>query len=169
MRGQVLSTEIVLSITIFLAAMLVFLFAWNSISDSYDVAQQAREMEVALVGVSDALVLSPGDPADWEITSPENASMMGLAKSQNILSPRKLLALQSLNSSYDIVRERMGAAQFQVFVSASYVGEDGPYASFGVPASEGGSGAISVSIDRLALMEGRLAILKVQLWKTKGA
>jgi hypothetical protein len=166
--GQLLSTEIILALSLFLVAMLVFVLAWNYISFSYSSEQADRQMQSSLIGVSDSLVLSPGSPADWEYSSGANASSFGLASSRNVLSAAKLSALQSLNATdYDNVRERMGAGKFDLYVEASNPGGPVLY-NFGHPADLSSSSVSAVVSQRLATLGGSVVVLKVELWRAKG-
>ena len=165
LRGQILSTELVLAFSIFLVAMLVFVAAWDYIIYTYGFEQDERQMQSALISVSDAMVLSPGYPYDWEFSAGANASSIGLASSENVLSPYKLSALQSLNSSYDTLRERMGAGRYNVYVEAMLPNGTVLY-RFGNAAAP--DAASSTGAERLALMNDTITILKVQLWRAQG-
>ena len=165
--GQVLSSEIVLAFSLFVFALLVFLAAWSTISNSYAQENYDRQMQGALMGISDVAILTPGDPADWEITALQDANSFGLAQSRGVLSPQKLSVLQSLNSSYyDTVRERMGAGMFELYIEARAPG-GAVGCRFGNPANLSDSAVSSASVERLALLGGEPTILKVQLWRNR--
>jgi hypothetical protein len=165
-KGQLLSSEVILAMCLFLGALIAFILAWNAISSSYAREQYDRQMQVALVGISDMAVLSEGDPADWEISAQSGASAFGLASAPGVLSPQKLSALQSMNSSYDSLRERMGAGPFELYIEA---GDSfgTPRYSFGRAANPLDSGVDSLSVERLALLDNSPATLKVQVWRTR--
>ncbi len=166
MKGQLLSSEIILAMCLFLGALIAFMLAWNAIFASYAQEQYDRQMQVALVGISDMAVLSPGDPADWEISAQARANAFGLAQSPGVLSLQKLAALQSLNSSYDDVREGIGAGPFDLYIEADDSTGTARY-SFGKAADPQDSGTDSLSVERLALLDGSPATLKVQLWRKR--
>lgn len=166
-RGQIISAELVIASSIFLASLAVFLLAWNSIFFSYSEEKADQQMQLALLGISDTLVLSPGQPADWESGAMQNASAIGLADSKSVLSEAKLAALESLNSSYYTqVKESMGAGALDVFIRVS-LGSEELY-SFGRPADLSASSVSAASVDRLAMLNGSVADVKVQLWRMKG-
>ena len=124
-------------------------------------------MQGALISISDSAVLSPGNPADWEYTSLQNASSYGFASSRNVLSSQKLGSLQALNSSYyDTVRERMGAGRFELSISVVDSGGSTLY-SFGKAPDAGNETVSSASAERLALLDDGVVTLKVQLWRRK--
>jgi len=169
MKGQLLSTEVVLAFSMFLAALVVFLLSWSFISYSFASQEEELQMQLALSGISDALVLSPGDPSDWESTVKENASSFGLASEKNVLSDQKLSALQSLNQTqYDAVREKMGAGRHQVYIEARS-GNGTLFYSFGRKSGQMNGSIASVTSERMAILNDSIAILKVEIWRQKGA
>jgi len=161
-----LSLEVIITFSFFLAAMLVFMATWEAISASYYREARQRDMQTSLIGISDMLVLSPGDPANWETGALGNANAFGAAASRGTLSSQKLAALQSLNSSYDKVREGMGAGASDVFISVEDTAGTALY-RFGNPCPPAGSALDSASIERLAILEGEIVKLKVQVWRNK--
>ena len=166
-RGQMVSTELVICSSIFMAALIIFLLAWSAISSAYAEEQANRDMQVALIGISDMAVLSPGDPADWELSAPTNASAFGFAQSPNVLSAAKLSALAQLNQTYVISKERMGAGKYGLFISV--LDENGnplPY-GFGVQVTAANDSIVSFSAERLALLNGSPARVLVQIWRQK--
>ncbi len=166
-KGQILSTEIILALSLFMGSIVVFILAWGYMSSSYFSEQADRQMQVALVGISDAAVLTPGDPADWDIAAKENASSFGVASSRNVLSAQKLSTLQSLNTSYyDRVRERMGAGRFELYLEVRDTDGNSLY-RFGKQADLSDNSTAALSVDRLALLNGSLATLRAQLWRGK--
>lgn len=167
-RGQLFSTEIIISFSLFLAAILVFIFVWNSIFSSYAEEQSDRRMEVSLLGISDMAMLSPGDPQDWEGTAMENASAFGLATSRNVLSEKKLYAMQSLfASNYTMMRERMGAGGYGLYIEVDGSGGTVLY-DFGQAADPANGSISQATSDRLAILNGNVVNVKVQVWRVKG-
>jgi len=164
-KGQMISTELILCSSIFMIALVIFLFTWNAITANYYEEQANRDMEVALIGISDMAVLSPGYPNDWETSAGFGANAFGFAQSRNILSPSKLSALSALNSNYAEAKERIGAGRFDVFIGV--VGR--PEYSFGSLVNNANDSIVSVSAERLSILEGEPVRLKVQVWRQKGA
>jgi len=167
-KGQILSTELVLTFGIFMSALLIFLYVWGVVSYDYAQSQADREMQVVVLGISDALVLTSGDPVDWEVSTPETFYSLGLAAAPNILSTAKLSALQSLNASYSTLHVSMGAGSFDTFVSAKLTNGT-TLCQFGIPGDELAQNVSSVTETRMvALDDGSLARLSVQVWRIKG-
>lgn len=164
-KGQILSLEIILSFSFFLAAVLIFAASWNAIYDSYTNEAQLRQMQTSVVGIGDMLVMSQGDPEDWEFGVLENATSIGTASSPGILSAQKLSALQSLNAShYDTLRERMGAGPADIYLEVQTV-SGSPLYAFGIQPDLQNGSVNTVGTERLALLDGELVKVKVQSWR----
>lgn len=165
-KGQILSLEVIVTFSFFLAAILIFIVSWNAIFATYQQEAALRQMQTSLVGISDMLVMSPGDPADWEVNAMGSASSFGLATTRGILSRQKIIALQSLNSSYDSMRESMGAGISNLYIEVGTTSGVALY-SFGRPFDPSDRDIYSASADRLALLDGQLVKVRVQLWRSK--
>lgn len=165
-RGQLFSSELVIASGFFIIAIVIFYMTYTSLASAYYEEQQDTQMQSVLLGISDSLVLSPGDPANWEASAKENASSFGLAYSPNRLSESKIAALQSLNSSYQTVRVRMGAGAYDLYLSVS--NSTSVLYSFGLRANSSNSLVQSLSNERLALLNDSTVQVYVQVWRTKG-
>lgn len=163
-RGQIFSLEVMVTFSFFLAALLIFMASWNAISASYAREAALRGMQVSLLGISDMFVMSQGDPQNWEIGALENASAFGFASYRGVLSSQKLSKLQALNASYAKVKESMGAGQADIYIEVDSTG-GGMLYNFGVPHGALGAGAITTSAQRLAMLDGSLVKVNVQLWR----
>ena len=168
LRGQIFSTELMVSISIFLAALIVFLFVWNTMYTNYREEQSDAKMQVVLIGISDSAVMSQGDPRDWEIGVGNQANSYGVASARNVLSPAKLYAMQGyFAANYTDMVGKIGAGGYNFF--AEVRGTDGSILySFGRKADTANQSVSSVSAERLALMGDGIVKLRVQLWRVKG-
>ena len=168
-RGQMFSTEIILSFSLFMAALVVFLFVWNSLSNSYAEEQSDRRMEVSLLGIADMCVLSPGDPQDWEqLPAPQNANAFGLASSRNVLSSSKLSALQSLFTSDPAnTTMKMGAGGYGLFLEVTDTSGTVLY-NFGQAADASNTSISQIGANRLAILDNDVVNVRVQVWRVKG-
>ncbi|MCX8198221.1 MAG: hypothetical protein N3F07_03460 [Candidatus Micrarchaeota archaeon] len=163
-----LSSELVVAFVLFMASLFFFLLAWNSIFSSYASQLQQHQLHFALMSISNQLLLSSGDPADWEFSALQNANAFGLANPDGTLSAAKLSALQSLNSThYDAVRERMGAGRLEVYVEVTDAENRAVLYRFGRQADGPQASQASAYIQRLALMDGNLVLLKTQVWEAQ--
>lgn len=168
LKGQIFSTEMMVSFSVFLGAIIIFLFVWNTMYNNYTEEQSDGKMQVVLIGISDAAVLSPGEPSNWEMASGMQANSYGFATSRNILSPSKLYAMQGyFATNYTDMKDRMGAGGYDLFIEVKDT-EGNAYYSFGSQADTADSSVSAVSADRLALMDGGIVNLHVQLWRIRG-
>lgn len=167
-KGQMFSTEIIISFSLFLAALLIFLFVWNTIYNSYIEEQNDQRMEVSLLGISDMCVLSPGDPQDWELTAGQNASAFGLASSRNVLSDEKLSAMQALfAANQSLMDEKLGAGGYGLYIEVA--AENGTVLyDLGQAADPANISISQVTEDRLAILDNNVVNVKVQVWRVKG-
>ncbi len=161
-----LTTELVIASIFFIVAFAITYSAWYSMQVSYAEAQADLEMQTALLTISDAAVMAPGEPSNWESTAKENANSFGLAVGANRLSEGKLSALQSLNSSYYyLVKEKMGAGRFEVYINTS--NPSGTLYQFGAPIVFSNN-TVQASTKRLAMINDSIVTVFVQVWRTKG-
>ena len=168
LRGQIFSTELMVSFSIFLGALIVFLFVWNSMYNNYREEQSDTKMQAVLIGISDAAVMSEGDPADWEIGVGRNANSYGFASARNVLSPAKLYAMQGyFAENYSDMVPKIGAGGYDFFAEVRGM-DDSLLYSFGSRADEANQSISASSVERLALMGDDMVKLRVQLWRVKG-
>jgi hypothetical protein len=167
-RGQILSTDLVISLSLFLGAIMVFFISWSMLSYSYWESKADMDMQSAMLSISDALVLSPGSPADWEFGTVDGASSFGLANGKNELSRLKIASLQSFfANNYTLAKVGMGSGTFDIYVAVNR--QDGTVLySFGRIADFTDRQVVSASSERLAILDGELVDVKVSLWRTKG-
>ena len=160
--------EMMVSFSVFLGALIIFLFVWNTMYNNYVEEQSDNKMQVVLVGISDSAVLSAGDPSNWEMASGMYANSYGFASSRNTLSPSKLYAMQGyFSTNYADMKDKMGAGGYDLFVDVKDT-RGNVYYSFGSMADTTDQSVSAISAERLALMDGEIVDLRVQLWRIKG-
>ncbi|MFA5930498.1 MAG: hypothetical protein WC861_06460 [Candidatus Micrarchaeia archaeon] len=168
MKGQLFSTEMMVSFSVFLGAIIIFLFVWNTMYNNYVEEQSNNKMQVVLIGISDAAVMSPGDPSNWELASGMNANSYGFASSRNTLSQSKLYAMQSyFAADYGGMKDKAGAGGYDMFVDVKDM-DGSTYYSFGSLADTTNQSISAVTAERLALMGDEIVKLRVQLWRVRG-
>lgn len=168
MRGQILSTDLVISLSMFLAALLIFMLVWSTISYSYWESMADIAMQSALLSMSDTLVLSSGSPAGWEFSG-ANATSYGFAISRNVISRAKLSAIsRDFYENYHDSKERIGAGRFDVWVSVESAEGGARLYGFGRLPAGGGQQFSTASMERLCLLDGQLVKVRLQLWRQKG-
>ncbi|MCX8197108.1 MAG: hypothetical protein N3G80_02205 [Candidatus Micrarchaeota archaeon] len=165
-KGQLISTELVISSTIFVAALIVLFFSWNMISSSYFEEQTQKDMQTILLGISDMVVLSPGYPSNWEQGDIAEVNAFGFASSRNVLSASKLSALAVLEGYYPSAKEKMGAGPFDVSITVMDANSGSILYSFGRSPPQTAP-FVSVSAERLALLEKNIVRVRVEVWKKK--
>jgi len=169
LRGQLFSTELTVSLSVFLAGVVLYLFVWNTLYNNYVEEQADVKIQVVLLGISDAAVLSQGDPVDWETTAGSGANSYGFATtSPNTLSTDKLYAMQSyFTANYSGMKDKMGAAGYDLYVDVSDTEGNSLY-SFGTAADTANSSISAVSTERLGIIGSDIVKVRVQLARVKG-
>jgi len=173
LRGQLFSTELTVSLSIFLAGVMLYLFVWNSLYNNYVEEQADAKMQVVLIGISDAAVLSQGDPTDWDTTAGMNANSYGFATSSpNTLSTDKIYAMQSYFTlddgiNYHNMTEKMGAAGYDLYLDVKDTDGNLLY-GFGTLADTTNSSISAVSAERLGIIGSDIVKLRVQLSRVRG-
>ena len=168
MKGQIFSMEMMVSFSVFIGAIIIFLFVWNAMYNNYIEEQSDNKMQVVLIGVSDAAVMSAGDPSNWDITVGREAHSYGFATSRNTLSPSKLYTMQGyFATNYTDMKDKMGAGGYGLYIDVKDL-DGNTYYSFGSLADTTNQSISAIAADRLALMDDELVNLRVQLWRVKG-
>jgi len=173
LRGQLFSTELTVSLSVFLAGVILYLFVWNNLYNNYVEEQADIKMQVVFIGVSDAAVLSQGDPTDWDTTVGIGANSYGFATAApNTLSTDKLYAMQSYftadnGSNYRNMTDKLGAAGYDLYIDVMDTDGNSLY-SFGKLADTANSSISSVSAERLGIIGTDIVKLRVQLSRVRG-
>ena len=168
LKGQLFSTEMMVSFSVFLGAIIIFLFVWNTMYNNYVEEQSDNKMQVVLIGVSDAAVMSKGDPANWDVTVGRHANSYGFASSRNTLSPSKLYTMQGyFATNYTEMKDKLGAGGYDLFIDVKDTAGN-TYYSFGSLADTTNQSISAITAERLALMNDAIVNLRVQLWRVKG-
>ncbi len=112
-RGQIVLSDLVFGIVIFLILMTTFIVEWTRLNGRLEDKNTFDELELLTFQIADLLIKQPGTPSDWE-TSPPTVDVLGLAETDRILSPAKVLALQNL--SYDTTRTLLNVERFELYI-----------------------------------------------------
>jgi hypothetical protein len=170
LRGQILTTDFIVSIALFLAALLIFYLVWTNLSYSYWESMADKDMQVALLAASDSLLLTPGAPVGWEFGSQFSATSYGFATSPNMVSSAKIGALNlAMNSDYYSAKNIMGVGRFDVFITIERANDSVTIYSFGNFTKQGAVQVSSATSERLAVLDGvELVRVKVDIWRARG-
>lgn len=117
-RAQLLSIDFILSAAIFLSILLTLSSIWSAVDTQVKDVESRRELQSLSIAISDSLVRSPGNPADWNSS---NVQSIGLASVERVLSLKKIKALTGTN--YYDSKSRMRLANYDLqIVFADYKG-----------------------------------------------
>jgi hypothetical protein len=108
-KGQLLMTDFMLSIAIFLAILLSTMALWSSVDTQIRDAEGRRDMQAITVYISDTLVRSTGYPANW---TNDTVQMIGLASDEHVIDVEKVFKLKRMD--YDQVREMMKLGNYEL-------------------------------------------------------
>jgi len=166
-HGQFFSTEIILTFSVFVAALMIFLLVWNNLLYSYDEEQMDQRMQMTLAGLSDSLVLTQGDPANWEQGAAGMANSIGLATSRNVLSQAKIDRLFMGGACEDAnLRAKMGGYSFFIVIRSA---NGTVMNSMGCrPSALLNSTVSTATANRVGILNGQVVNMNVVLWRIRG-
>lgn len=95
-KAQVWSLDFIVSLMIFMAALIPLFFAWNYVNMQNQQQIMFGEAENQALQVTDALVRTRGLPEGWDQTS---VNVIGLASEENVLNATKVSYLLSMGGS----------------------------------------------------------------------
>lgn len=126
--------------------------------------EKGNARNLAAFSAANALLLSPGYPANWESLPDLNGvSSIGLAMAGNQISPSKLSKLVDLNkSNYSAAKDILGLAKYGASVSILSLQGRHSIAEFGLQ-PPGGKPASAAS--RIALYKGEEVILRLKVFE----
>lgn len=158
-RGQMWLIDAMVSGTFITLILFVMLGIQGQFTDKY--VQQDSEVSFAnsVLAASDALVLTPGRPANWDyvVISDSNLESFGLASSSNVISTAKALRLVAINATnYTAVKAALGLAASNVSIEIMLLGNVTPLYSFGTKSS---NTSRSTVFERLAVMDDNRPVL----------
>jgi len=119
-KGQFFSPDMIVAVGVFIFALVVFFSASSSVFSQVSLIDEQRQADEVAHTVINGLVLSPGQPSNWENTGISSAYSLGLAFSNNEIASQKIISLiNSLNdsNSYLEAKSKLGAAQFDFYLS----------------------------------------------------
>jgi len=91
-RGQVFSIDLTTAVSLSLVTLAVLYMTWSFERLRIGETIYAQSLEDASNRLSEMLVKTKGEPPDWE-ENPVNATSIGLAEADRVLSPAKVDAL----------------------------------------------------------------------------
>jgi hypothetical protein len=108
-RAQLLTIDFILSIAIFISILLTLMTVWGSVDTQIKDLEDRRDLQSLSVAITDSLVRSTGNPADWNST---NVKSIGLAETERVLSLRKIKSMFSMD--YFSVKSKMRLSNYEL-------------------------------------------------------
>jgi hypothetical protein len=162
-RGQVWIIDAMVSGTFITLLLFLLLSTQMQLSDQYAKADREITNLNALLIASDSLVLTPGQPANWDrLSADAQMQSVGLASAPNVISTSKAARLQALNSTnYTSLKTLMGLGQFNTSVDITLLGNTTPLYSFG---RRTGNETGSTVFERLAILDdNRSVVVRIEV------
>ncbi len=168
-KGQIFSSDFVVSIFLFTFILSLSILIWNNINDQISQREINSIAQTRLVSISTMLVETSGLPENWEdLGSVSEISQIGLATKGNVLSSSKILALKNL--PYGNAMNILGLENERIYIvfidaNGNTLNENGEEMKFGL--TPGGSESL-YTISRPVIIENvqkqTIGIMKVSLW-----
>ena len=161
-KGQIFTVDLIMAATIFLFVLTLTIIYSNQVANRAYYWDKTNEREHAALLASRTLVLSPGEPSNWEQLSVEDASSIGLASSRNVIDSRKLQRFAGLNQgNYSDAKALLGLSKYDVRVTISGLNRQ-LLESFGL---EPDANKETSSLTRVALYNGEAVLVKVKVFE----
>lgn len=165
-KGQFFSPDLIIAIGIFIFTLALFWVASNTIFTQVDLFNSRSESDEVAHAILDNLILSSGQPNNWENYSLNDINSFGLIHSNNIIDSNKVISLVNwLNSSdYGLVKKKLGAGKYALQLNVL----DSSGAIILVPSSLSGGQIVSepiikVTYNRIVYYNSEQALLQLIL------
>jgi hypothetical protein len=154
-KAQVWSLDFVVSMVIFLLALIPLFFVWDHMNVQNQQDAYFNEAENAALSISDALLRTKGLPEGW---SDANVEVVGLASEEGALNMTKVASLMSMGSSeYNRTRAILTGG-FDFFLNIT----DLNGTSYGTIGSKP-EGRMVVPVERYCIANERIAKLELAI------
>ncbi len=151
MKGQLFSSDLVLSIFIFLIVFaFLSIFTANMVNNIHK-DQISRDLELQVIRISDLFVKTSGKPENWEDINPDLVESIGLVNKENIIDEEKLSSFISMN--YTKSKKILGLEDTDYFFRL----ENNTKGELG--------GEIRIVSKRLVIYDNSIALMEIVLWK----
>ncbi len=162
-KGLLFTVDMMVSVVFFMVIIVSMLWVWTHAQGTmtaYDLRMSRMER---LTFLSQALVATPGRPANWHENGPYNADnilAIGFAKNANELTPERLDRFVSMD--YEILRTIMGlgAEDFHLTVQEDWDGTPITHYEKGSVLDT----SVVMVVERYALLEGTPVKMRVEVY-----
>lgn len=163
-KGQIISVDLIVSITIFVSVFTIALLVSNRAIDQLKTSYEISLMNKKIQRISDVLVRTSGLPEDWNET---NVISLGLAESENILNYTKILRLKNMDD-YKI-KAILGLEGYNFFMNFTNITDGNfPEGSIFLGIVPGNARTI-IPIERVVLIDfgnrREMGMMKFVLWR----
>jgi len=163
-KGQIFSSDLMIAGIIFLLILTLSLVYSNDVANKISILEQDNLREQAVQNAANALVYSPGKPANWQNFSDLSGIFaIGIADSRNVIDPTKINQLVILSQTdYDQIKDLLGLSKYGLKVSIIDLLNNQVFFEFGV---EPGSNQSVSAVNRFALLDGQDVIVRVKVFE----
>lgn len=157
-KGYVGSLDLILAMLLFLVVVYMVFWANAEAADKIPSYEKSQAYKEKALNVTDVLLKTPGDPADWETLADLNQTeSIGFVKEANVLDRSKLLRFGDIPEQQ--ARRMLGLTRekYRIEVLESGKNRDRVRYSFGSATSP------IASIERLAILDGEAVKFRVSL------
>jgi len=158
-RGQVFATDFIVALSIFLFVLALALVLSNNVNVRASVIEEYNELEEASFNAVNQLILSGGEPINWNQFSDLNeVNSLGLAESRNVLDKNKVEWLVDNNAlQYNGVKELLGLSKYELRISLQDLNGT-ELNKIGMDADENKQ---IISVERYVLYDGNLCKIRI--------
>ncbi len=168
-KGQSVTVDFIISISIFMLLLAIAYSAWNrQVQNIGDTLLQGRAEEAAARGL-EALTSSPGYPSNWAALNltPNDTALLGIgaADAPGVIDPYKLTRLTALfnDSTYSSnTTLKMGLSPFAADARVAYLNGTNISVMGTAPNS---SSVVLASGQRLASWNNNTVLVRVRVWQ----
>jgi len=161
-KGQIFTIDLILAVTLFLFVLTLTLAYSNQVANRVELWEASNERDSSALLASRSLVLSTGEPANWENLNVEEIESIGIVSEYNVIDPEKLSRLEDLNSvGYSESKAALGLAKYDAEILILDLNGN-TLNSFGL--SPDLESEVS-SYTRIALLDGEKVFVKVKVFE----
>lgn len=174
-KGQLFSGDLAIATMIFLSALALAFFLWNSTTEDINRAENLRELQKIAASTTEQLIRTPGIPADWDtqwdLVGGVRQGVPGLATSDRIINETKASSfIDFMNSTYyDDYKHLLGLGEYDFYMEVT------PYNQPGSPVQVNGKDFVagkavsnseeSIAVLRTAIFNGEIVRVTLIIWK----